>query len=391
MFHFPAQRWIKADTRYVFRHYDTSLPQYDDCPEQRNEELLSKKRLYEYAVNFSGAPAQVKKLPEDESFSDSYKWDIVVNKMNLLKESRVLSAVSGVREYFESFGDLKKLYRQTSTMGVPISMRNWTNDLWFAIQRLQGCNPVLLALATRIPPNLNVDPDVVKELLGGLSLDSAVKAQRIFIVDLKILGNLPCPEGRKVCSPIALFYLDEKRQDLLPLCIQLFQIPSGDNPVFYPTDPPYAWLLAKMWYNNADAAYHQSCTHLGFTHLMMEGIAVCTHRNLSPSHPLFKLLAPHFLFLLAINTRGLQKLINPGGWVDKTTTMGCNGMFEIVKRGVKAWRLDVHAVPAVEIARRGVLDKTVLPYYPYRDDAVAVYEAIEKYVKSMVEHFYGFS
>ncbi|GAU93759.1 hypothetical protein RvY_05650-4 [Ramazzottius varieornatus] len=143
-----------------------------------------------------------------------------------------------------------------------------------------------------------------------------------------------------------------------------------------------------MWYNNADAAYHQSCTHLGFTHLMMEGIAVCTHRNLSPSHPLFKLLAPHFLFLLAINTRGLQKLINPGGWVDKTTTMGCNGMFEIVKRGVKAWRLDVHAVPAVEIARRGVLDKTVLPYYPYRDDAVAVYEAIEKYVKSMVEHFY---
>ena len=38
-----------------------------------------------------------------------------------------------------------------------------------------------------------------------------------------------------------------------------------------------------------------------FTHLIMEGIAVVTNRELSQSHPIFRLLAPHFLFLLAIN------------------------------------------------------------------------------------------
>ncbi|PRD33212.1 UNVERIFIED_CONTAM: Allene oxide synthase-lipoxygenase protein [Trichonephila clavipes] len=91
-----------------------------------------------------------------------------------------------------------------------------------------------------------------------------------------------------------------------------------------------------MYYNNADASYHQSCTHLGFTHLLMEGVVICTHRNLSNSHPLYKLLAPHFLFLLAINTRGLEKLVSPGGWVDKTMTIGRQGMFQLITKGYVA-------------------------------------------------------
>ena len=41
---------------------------------------------------------------------------------------------------------------------------------------------------------------------------------------------------------------------------------------------------------------------LGFTHLVAETLCVGTHRQLSPSHPLFRLLAPHFLYILAIST-----------------------------------------------------------------------------------------
>ena len=32
--------------------------------------------------------------------------------------------------------------------------------------------------------------------------------------------------------------------------------------VFLPNDPKYTWMLAKLWYNLADATYHQALTHL---------------------------------------------------------------------------------------------------------------------------------
>ncbi|XP_055346121.1 allene oxide synthase-lipoxygenase protein-like [Paramacrobiotus metropolitanus] len=384
-YYFPAQRWIKANTRYVMKHYDTCLPQFDEEPRNRRLELEHKKSVYRYAINSPGMPAQVERLPEDETFSDSYKWDIVSNKIKFIKDRKLISVSSGVLAQWESWEDLRRLYKYS--MDMPLGAKHWNNDLWFGTQRLQGCNPVLIRLCKQIPNNLTLDLKRAEAILDGTPVSEAVAQSRIFIVDLKILDNLACKDNRPLCAPIALFHLDRKG-NFLPLAIQLKQHPSPTNPVFYPTDNPYAWLLAKMWYNNADATFHQSCTHLGFTHLMMEGVAVCSHRNLSPSHPIFKLLAPHFLFLLAINTRGLQKLINPGGWVDKTTTVGCSGMFQLIARGVLQWRLDRDAIPAKDCAHRGVIDKTVLPYYPYRDDAIAIFEAIQDYVTVIVKDVY---
>ncbi|XP_076316234.1 allene oxide synthase-lipoxygenase protein-like isoform X7 [Tachypleus tridentatus] len=209
--------------------------------------------------------------------------------------------------------------------------------------------------------------------------------------------NLEKPE---LTAPIALFFLNEKK-DLMPIAIQLFQDERPKNPVFLPSDPKYTWLLAKIIFNNADATYHQSCTHLGFTHLLMEGVVVCTHRNLSPSHPLFKLMAPHFLYLLAINARGLDKLLSVNGWVDQTMTVGRCGMFELIKRSFEKWRLDINGIIPNDFQVRKVSetipndfqvrkvdDPNVLPYYPYRDDSTAIFTAIRNYVTKVVKFYY---
>ena len=152
---------------------------------------------------------------------------------------------------------------------------------------------------------------MVEPFLEGTSLPDAIKRKKVFYIDYDILDGCQDVPDPALCAPIALFY-QRNNDDLVPIAIQLYQKPSSDNPVFLPSDPEYTWIMAKMWFNNADAAIHEGITHLGYTHFSMEGISAITHRNMSLSHPIFKLLAPHFLYLHAINSNGLKKLINPG-------------------------------------------------------------------------------
>ncbi|OQV25732.1 Allene oxide synthase-lipoxygenase protein [Hypsibius exemplaris] len=385
--HFPVLRWIENKKRYFYHVNDAVIPQKDQFAQQRQAELVERKKTYQLEQKQPGLPMQAATLPEDEKFSFGYSIGIAIDKRKYLADTRLTALTTGGKsDKWDSLEEVNQMYK--FTMPKPGTEAYWKDDAWFGQQRLQGVNPVMIRLATAPLPNFPVDEEKVKQILGGVPLTTAIALKRIFYVDLKIMENLECKDKRVVTAPIAMFYLDERREKLLPLAIQLFQKPALDNPIFYPTNEPQTWLLAKMYFNNADANYHQSCTHLGLTHLLMEGVVVCAHRNLSPSHPIFKLLAPHFLYLIAIDELGLKKLISVDGWVDKTLVLGNKGMFELIRRGKEAFRLDVTATPPVDCKVRGVDSPTVLPNYPYRDDAIAVYNAIHKYVETIVKHFY---
>lgn len=383
---FPIQRWINANVKYQFAEHDCHLPHKDPHLEQRKRELTHKKKEYAYVITIPDGPAQIQNLPSDETFSDNYKWDLVTLKAKLmLNKAYVNWKTDGA---WESLEQMKQVFQYT-VGEEPDCLDHWDQDWFFGIQRIQGCNPILIELCKAIPESFGVTDEMVRPFLEGLTLQEALDSNKIFIVDLGILDKLKYSTGRAICTPFALFFLDD-HQELMPIAIQLFQQKSPNNPVFLPSDPKYTWLLVKIFYNNADASYHQSLTHLGFTHLMMEGVVICTHRNLAPSHPLFRLLAPHFLFLLAINSRALEKLVSPGGWVDNTMTLGRDGMFHLVSKNLNNnWRLDIEGTIPKQIEKRGVLDESILPYYPYRDDAISVYNAVKKYVTKMVHHYYA--
>ncbi|XP_033121628.1 arachidonate 5-lipoxygenase-like, partial [Anneissia japonica] len=328
---------------------------------------------------------QVKKFPEDECFSNEYTWKLVTTAVPDAIDGAILKITTS---RWKSLDDLGNVYNSKG-YPVPKGMHHWRSDVEFGKQRLTGCNPGIIRLCTEIPENFAVTNEMLQPLLEQMTIEDAIKKKRLFIVDLKVTKDIECTEqDRKICSPIALFFVN-RESTLLPVAIQLFQDKAEDNPVFLPTDNEYTWMIAKMWYNNADASYHQSASHLGMTHLLVESIAAATHCCLSPSHPIFRLLAPHFLYLIAINKIALVALIEPDGWVDKAMTIGRLGMFEIVRRRFKTWRLDVDGTFPKELESRGLHDPDVLPKYYFRDDALLLWHAISKYVTTVVNGHYN--
>lgn len=379
---FPLQRWVEAHRHYNIHLHDCFLPQFDPNSKSRENDLHAKRQDYKYEQKVEYGPAQIENLPSDEKFSEEYYWTFASEKVSLLAQTKFIEWTT---TKWKTLDNLKSVFKQS--LGEPTCIDVWKEDWWFGLQRLQGVNPMVIRLCKAIPENFDVTEETVSGLLDDRTLAEALAKNKIFLCDLEITDNLNCKDNRELASPLALFYLN-KADKLMPVAIQLKQKKAKDNPVYTPKDSPNTWLVAKMFYNNAEAQHHQALTHLGYTHLLMEGVVICTHRNLSPSHPLFKLMAPHFLFLLAINTRGLEKLVSPGGWVDNCMTQGVQGIFELMKRGFDRWRFDREGQVEKELEARGVLDPEILPYYPYRDDAIPLYHVIKKYVKTVVTHHY---
>ncbi|CAG2249787.1 ALOX5 [Mytilus edulis] len=331
--------WIEVTNVESGHHlfiYDTCLPQDDPFQKMRLAELENMKEEYELQVKVPGLPAQVKELPENETFSFDYQFNIGHKTTIYSEETKRLVIANGF--HWKDEDDIKDMY--TEVFGVPEGSKYFNDDAEFGRQRIASLNSLLISLCTAIPDKFGVTEEMVQPFLEGKTIEQAMAAKRLFIIDLAILEGCPAKSDEVVITcPFALFYFNNANH-LMPIAIQLFQQKGPDNPVFLPSDPVYVWMLAKMWYNLADSTYHQALTHLNFTHFMMEGICVATMRNLSQSHPVHRLLSPHFIYLISINFLGLGVLVNEGGFLDKTSNGGIEGAFHLMrKRNKFGWEI----------------------------------------------------
>ncbi|XP_061183313.1 polyunsaturated fatty acid 5-lipoxygenase-like [Saccostrea echinata] len=239
---------------------------------------------------------KVKNVPDDEEFSFCHKFDLL-KKTLILKAGKTWEMIFGDGPW-QTLDELKDIY--SKIFEEPKGMQGWDSDISFGWQRLNGLNPNMIRLCSHLPDKFGVTEEMIKPFLEGLTISQAIRDKRLFITDLEVMNGISLKEGCACPAPIALFFVDARGQ-LMPVAIQLFQQKSRDNPVFLPSDPPYTWLMAKMWFNVGDSNLHQTIVHLGCTHLILESVCVAGNRCLSPSHPMFKLLAPHFLYIIAIN------------------------------------------------------------------------------------------
>lgn len=85
----------------------------------------------------------------------------------------------------------------------------------------------------------------------------------------------------------------------------------------------------------------------------------------------------------------MNELLAPGSWIDSATSLGAKGTLDLIALGWQDWRMDIQGTLPQDLEERGVWDLSILPDYPYRDDGLLLYDAIKRYVSSVIEARYG--
>ena len=317
---FPIYQWIsKSDhgKEIFISSNKTCIPQRETEKRKggvRNNQ--TKKNTVEWSpIRFAqGLPGHIKgsdhewnlKFTDDKDRNftrnahDAYKNRI---KRNLVSRLLTIDSTDSFQAFAHSHNHSK----------VPewILNNRWTKDEEFGRQILNGTNPSTVTRCRKLPANFNVkNAQVASSLFPGTTLEKELKNGNIYIVNHKILQNISTGKygGKKIELPAAmcLFHVT-KEKEFKPIAIQLGQ--KSNDPIWTPKDDYYDWMLAKMWFKNADVQVHQMNVHLALTHLIMEPFAMAMFRCLPPVHPIHKLLRESVQFVIAINTLGRASLI----------------------------------------------------------------------------------
>lgn len=395
---FPYHRWLKGGEEVELLEASASLPQRARTEAQAaaRKEVIAKRRE-EYRWGAQAIPglgqlevSEARPLPADETYRGLMERSYHVTFAATFSKLQLARPV--LARAWDAMDRLKDLLQ---FVGVPAVAERWRDDREFARQTLQGTSPLSIALTRALPEGMALTDDDLRGLLDpGVTLASALASQRLFLLDFSLLDGLPMfrkeVDGAvhaRYAPPVrALFYRGDDAH-LRPVAIQLER--RADAPVFTPNDDESDWLAAKLFVRCAEGNVHQVLAHAINTHFSVEPFVVAAMRNLSLQHPVYKLMRRHFKYTLAINQGARTTLLAPGGVFDEF--MACGGPemghMQLALRAWAQWRLADMRLPD-DLARRGVDDPAVLPYYPYRDDARPLWHAIGAYVRNTLTHFY---
>jgi arachidonate 15-lipoxygenase len=115
---------------------------------------------------------------------------------------------------------------------------------------------------------------------------------------------------------------------------------------------------------------------------------MATHRQLPTNHPVSLLLRPHFACTLAINDAARRILVAPDGGVDRLLSSTIDNSRVLAVKGLQSYRFNDAMLPK-QLQSRGVDDPDRLPIYPYRDDALLIWDAIHHWVSDYVSLYYA--
>ncbi len=366
------RRWLQGASYYSGRQ--ATLAKNDPEPESRRTVMERARDKYRYNHDALAPIPLLTDVPPREHFAEGYILGRTARTAQLLPNAQGWK-LGMIFDHFDHMDDFAKMY---PVLAKPTSIPHWERCDFFASQRLGGPNPMAIRRVDdleQIPFEL---PDAAAKIAEG----------RLFMTDYRSMSFIKggkAEDGRQKHLPIAVgvFEVDADKK-LAPLAIHLDR--RGET-VFRDRADANAWLAAKICHQVADSNHHEMVVHLAHTHLNMEPFAIATNRQLADNHPLAVLLRPHFRFLLTNNALGLEHLLNPGGIVDHLLAGTLEESLKLVTDGFEQWSIDKDSFDE-DIVARGVDDRELLPNYPWRDDALLLWDAIGRYVRSYLDLYY---
>lgn len=391
--YFPCYSWVQSNETICLAE-GTALKVNDDTRslfrKYREQEMEDRRKVYRWGSWKEGlilpiAGSTQWDLPRNQRFMEDKDLDFSLTLAKVLKEFAIkgtLDFVSRVR----NLEDYKRTFPCGKTALAERVRDSWREDALFGYQFLNGANPMLLRRSKSLPGRLILPPEM-KDLQS--QLEKELQAGSLFEADFSLLDgvkpNIIIFKQQYVAAPLVMLKL-EPDGSLSPMLIQLQPPRHGCSPpvLFLPSDPPMAWLLAKIWVRSSDFQLHQLQSHLLRGHLMAEVISVATMRSLPSLHPIYKLLIPHFRYTMEINILARNNLVSEWGIFDLVVSTGSGGHVDILQRATACLTYRSFCPPD-DLADRGLLDvKSSL----YAQDALRLWEIISRYVERMVELFY---
>lgn len=306
--------------------------------------------------------------------------------------------IEGIGTALQDYDDMFKVFKPD----VVANLRQFLRDDVFGWYRVAGPSPLhMRKLTTSVS---QMFPELDDTILKGISafeddnIADMEKEGRLFYLDYKefdgvTAGKLPdgtSKEGMYVYAPTALLAIPKVRTDrnpILPIAIKCGQ--GSKYPMYTASSShtdPITWLSAKITVQVADAVMHETRYHLGRTHLLLECFICAMRRTLAPNHPLHKFLDCHFEGTAIINFLGSLRLAAPGGTIDVITAPPIQTTVALCAEAMRPPFKFNDWMPDREMELRGVLGANL--HYPYRDDGLKLWEAIQAWVGEYISAYY---
>jgi hypothetical protein len=292
---------------------------------------------------------------------------------------------------------------------------DWFSDRRFAEQSFTGTNPTTIE---------KVPQDLLAEFIDTAKRDGwdywaqalpQIDPASLFVQDTRYFRRAfgakpddelshkePNSDNNWACAAVTLFQLRDDGK-LHPISIVCDYKTSMKNSVTIfnkrktPSDSPdiekgdYPWRYAKTCAQVSDWLRHEVGVHLTRAHMIEEALIVATHRTIPMEHIIYTILQPHWYKTLSLNAAARETLVPQ--IIKDLVGVSPDALYSYVRYEYQNFDYVNNYVPN-DLSKRGFPNTTdgladkKYKNYAYAKNMLSMWNAIRKYVMSMLLMYY---